>query len=269
ERLGETLAAMHAVPGALHLVASLVTAVRAAPAGGAGKTLATALPLAPTDSSTQRMSVVSDEQGAWAIAGLAPSSRYLVSVSKRGFETQRVLRTGAELAAAPLETEMRAGTGQLSGAVTGPDGAAGGVEITISDGQTTVTTRTATTGTVGRWQVDGLATPATYLVTAASDRLGARSRLVTLAPSGVRTVDLRLRPGLASVSGTVVGKDALGRTSGIGGLTVTASDGKVSRSATTATGDDEFAGTFVLPDLPVPAPYPVPVPGPGRDPGPR
>ncbi|NLF03473.1 MAG: carboxypeptidase regulatory-like domain-containing protein, partial [Actinomycetales bacterium] len=66
---------------------------------------------------------------------------------------------------------MRAGTGQLTGEVTGPDGAVGGVEITISDGQTTVTTRTATSGAVGRWQVDGLATPGTYLVTASSDRL--------------------------------------------------------------------------------------------------
>jgi len=262
-QLGATVAALHPALGALRLVASLAAVARPAPTAHAGKTLSVAFPLAPTDGSTQRMSVVSDDKGAWAIAGLSPSARYLVSVSKPGFQTQRVLRSGAELAATPLETEMRAGTGQLTGEVTGPDGAVGGVEITISDGQTTVTTRTATSGTVGRWQVDGLATPGTYLVTAASDRLGAQSRLVSLAPSGVRTVDLRLRPGIAAVSGRTIGKDVLGGTSGIGGLTVTASNGTVTRSATTATGDELRAGTFVLPDLPVPATYTVTVSGAG------
>ncbi len=264
EAIGSTAAALHPVLAGTRLVAQVAALTRAAPtATGGGKMLATALPLAPTDDSTQRMSVRSDDQGAWAIAGLSPSARYLVSVSKPGFQTQRVLRTGAELAAAPLETEMRAGTGQLSGGVTGPDGPVGGVEVTISDGLTTVTTRTATTGNVGHWQVDGLATPGTYLVTAASDRLGAQSRLVTLAPSGVRTVDLRLRPGLAAISGRIVGKDALGQTAGIGGLTVTASNSNVTRSATTATGDEARAGTFVLPDLPVPATYTVTVSGAG------
>src|SRR5690606_32440127 len=223
EAAGSVLAALHPAGAGIAAVARLAAVARTPV--GAGKVLATAFPLAPGDDSTQRMSVRSDEKGAWAIAGLSPSARYLVSVSKPGFQTQRVLRSGAELAAAPLETEMRAGTGQLSGTVSGPDGAVGGVEVTISDGETTVTTRTATTGTVGRWQVDGLATPGSYLVTAASDRLGAQSRLVSLVPSGVRTVDLRLRPGIASVSGRVIGTDALGGTGGIGGLTVTASNG--------------------------------------------
>src|SRR5690606_41359672 len=116
------------------------------------KSPATAFPLATTDGSAQRMSVVSDAEGTWAIGGLSPSARYLVSVSKPGFQTQRVLRSGAELAAAPLETEMRAGTGQLSGTVSGPDGAVGGVEVTISDGDTTVTTRPATAGPARRSQ---------------------------------------------------------------------------------------------------------------------
>jgi len=263
EALGTTAAALHPVLAGMRLVAQVAAVTRAPTTTAAGKMFATALPLAPTDDSTQRMTVRSDDKGAWAIAGLSPSARYLVSVSKPGFQTQRVLRTGAELAAAPLETEMRAGTGQLSGGVSGPDGAVGGVEITISDGLTTVTTRTATTGDVGRWHVDGLATPGTYLVTASSDRLGAQSRLVTLAPSGVRTVDLRLRPGLAAISGRVVGKDALGGTAGIGGLTVTASNGTVTRSATTATGDEGRAGSFALPDLPVPATYTVTVSGAG------
>ena len=263
EVVAGTLAAMHPVAAAARGLLRTAVAVTAPRAATGGKILATALPLAPSDGASQRMSVRSDDKGAWAIAGLSPTARYLVSVSKPGFQTQRVLRTGDELAATPLETELRAGTGQLSGTVTGPDGVAGGVEITISDGTTTVTTRTATRGDVGRWQVDGLTTPATYLVTAASDRLGARSRLVQLGASGVRTVDLRLRPGLASVSGRVIGTDSLGEVGGVGGLTVTATGGSESRSATTATGVDESVGTFTLSDLPVPGTYTVTVSGTG------
>ena len=147
----------------------------------------------------------------------------------------------------------------MSGTITGPDGPAGGVEITLSDGTTTVTTRTATSGRVGYWEVDGLSTPSTYLVTAATERLGAQSVLVRLDADGTRTVNLALRNGVATLSGTVRGTDSLGGFGGLGGLTVTATAGEVTRTATTVTGDR--AGTVVLPDLPVPASYTVTVSG--------
>ena len=214
-----------------------------------------------TDEASQRRSTTTDEKGTWAFADLSATGRYLIVLSKPGYQTQRFLVTGAEAAAAPLTRELVPGKGRMSGTVTGPGGAAGGVEITLSDGTTTVTTRTATSGRVGYWEVDGLSTPSTYLVTAATERLGAQSVLVRLDADGERTTNLALRNGVVTLSGTVRGTDSLGGFGGLGGLTVTASAGEVTRTATTVTG--ERAGTVVLPDLPVPASYTVTVSGAG------
>lgn len=248
-----------AAPG--RLAATVLAAASATPPTGAGKVLGTALPVELTDEASQRRSTTTDEKGTWAFADLSATGRYLIVLSKPGYQTQRFLVTGAEAAAAPLELEMVPGNGRMSGTVTGPDGAAGGVEITLSDGTTTVTTRSATSGRVGYWEVDGLSTPSTYLVTAGTERLGAQSVLVRLEADGTRTVNLALRSGVATLAGTVRGTDSLGGFGGLGGLTVTASAGEVTRTATTVTGDR--AGTFVLPDLPVPASYTVTVSGDG------
>ncbi|KQR12095.1 carboxypeptidase regulatory-like domain-containing protein [Cellulomonas sp. Leaf334] len=249
-----------AAPG--RLAATLLAAASVTPPStDAGKVLGTALPVELTDQASQRRSTTTDEKGTWAFADLSATGRYLIVLSKPGYQTQRFLVTGAEAAAAPLELEMVPGNGRMSGTVTGPDGAAGGVEITLSDGTTTVTTRTATSGRVGYWEVDGLSTPSTYLVTAGTERLGAQSVLLRLEADGTRTVNLALRSGVATLSGTVRGTDSLGGFGGLGGLTVTATAGEVTRTATTVTGDR--AGTVVLPDLPVPASYTVTVSGAG------
>lgn len=225
-----------------------------------GKVAAAAMPMAPVGS-TQRVSTRTNDSGVWALSGLSTSARYLLTMSKPGFGTQRVVMTGAELAAAPLEVAMEAGEGSMAGLVSGPDGPAGGVEVTLTDGTTTVTTRTATTGAVGRWQVDGLMTPSTYLVSAASPDLGTESQLISLAAAGSREVDLSLDAGVAGISGRVVGVDSLGGTGGLGGITVVATNGTTTRTATTITGED--AGRFLLPRLPVPGSYTVTVSGAG------
>lgn len=137
----------------------------------------------------------------------------------------------------------------------------GGVAVTITDGTNVVTTSSATQGNVGSWWVTGLSTPSTYLVTAAATRYGAQSSLVSLGPGGRLVVDLTLSHGVASLAGTVTGPDALGAIGGVGGLTVTATDGTTTRTASTVTSGQ--VGTFVLADLPVPSTYTVTVSGPG------
>ncbi|ROS21777.1 carboxypeptidase-like regulatory domain-containing protein [Cellulomonas sp. PhB150] len=245
-------------PGVVRLAAHALRAAKQADdAAPAGKVSSLALPVERTDETSQRLTTTTGTDGAWAFAGLSPTGRYLIVLAKPGYQTQRYWVTGAQAAAAPLELALAPGEGQMSGTVTGPNGAVGGVEITLSDGTTTVTTRTATSGQVGRWSVEGLSTPTTYLVTAVSDRLGAQSELVRLDAAGSRTVNLRLKAGVSTLSGTVVGRDSLGGQGGLGGVTVTAKAGEVSRTATTVTGDN--AGTFVLPDLPVPGTYTVSV----------
>lgn len=232
-----------------------------AAAGGTGKLLGTALPVEGTGTAAQRVRTTTGEGGTWAVGGLSATARYLVVVAKPGYATQRVLLTGAELAASPLQTELRAGDGVLQGVVRGPAGPVGGVEVTLTDGRTTVTTRSVTAGDVGRWQVEGLSTPATYLVSVSSPEWGSQSVLVPMAAAAERTVDLAVVPGRASLTGTAVGTDTLGGVGGLGGLTVTATDGTTTRTATTLTGDD--AGRFVLADLPAPGTYTVTVEGRG------
>ncbi|HUX69090.1 MAG TPA: carboxypeptidase regulatory-like domain-containing protein [Cellulomonadaceae bacterium] len=230
--------------------------------GGAfGKIAASSLLLQPTGPADAARSTSSLNDGTWAVAGMSAQSNYLITVSKPGFETQRFEMTGAEAAAAPLKIAMVAGAGRMSGQITGPDGPLGGVSVTITDGTNVVTTSSATQGAVGAWSVDGLSTPSTYLVTAAGTGFGAQSQLVSLTAGGAAVVDLALTHGVASLAGTVTGPDALGAISGLGGLTVTATDGTTTRTASTVTSGQ--VGTFVLANLPVPSTYTVTVSGPG------
>lgn len=216
----------------------------------------------PTSAVGATRSTQTGDDGAWAFAGLAPTLNYLVTVSKPGYQTVRHVVSGAEAAAAALDVTLVAGDGSLSGVVTGPDGAVvGGVEVVITDGTTTITTTTETSGSVGSWAVDGLSTPSTYLVTAQGAGLGAQSTLVTLAAGGSATAPLALQAGVATLSGTVTGPDALGAVSGVGGATVTATGADVTRTASTLT--TGRPGAYSLVDLPVPASYTLTVEAPG------
>ncbi|MBT0993014.1 carboxypeptidase regulatory-like domain-containing protein [Cellulomonas sp. DKR-3] len=223
-----------------------------------GKVSSLAVPVERSDEASERRSTVTGDDGTWAFAGLSATGRYLVVLSKPGYQTVRYWVTGAQAAAVPLEVALEPGRGRLSGVITGPDGAAGGVTVTLSDGTTTVTTRSATEGDVGRWEVDGLSTPTTYLVTASADQLGAQSQLVRLDAAGSASVDLRLSASATTLSGWVTGTTSTGGEGvGLGGVTVTATRGDQARSATTVTGDNP--GSFVLPDLAVPGTYTVTV----------
>lgn len=255
-------AATVAMPAAASTGATIVDASAADHGAGApGKVSATALALHLTGVADPGLLTSSQSDGTWAVTGLAPQSNYLITVSKPGFQTQRFEMTGAAAAAAPLKVAMVAGAGRISGRITGPGGPIGGVSVTITDGTNVVTTSSATEGNVGSWSVDGLSTPSTYLVTAAGVGYGAQSKRVALDAGGTATVDIPLQRGVASLAGTVTGPDALGGISGLGGITVTATDGTTTRVASTVTSGQ--VGSFVLADLPVPSTYTVTVSGAG------
>lgn len=261
-------AAVVATTGASGTLASSDDATSPGSARAITKTSALGLPLGSTSAAGQSSTVSAarstetGSDGAWAFAGLAPTLNYLVTVSKPGYQTVRQVVSGAEAAAAALDVTLVAGDGSLSGVVTGPDGAgAGGVTVVLSDGTTTVSTTTATSGTVGSWAVDGLSTPSTYLVTAQGAGLGAQSVLVTLSAGGSATAPLSLQDGVATLSGTVTGPDALGAVSGVGGATVTATAGDTTRTASTLTSGRP--GAYSLADLPVPGSYTLTVEAPG------
>jgi hypothetical protein len=203
--------------------------------------------------------------GAWSFTHVSAPGYYLVTFSKPGYTTQRYVIDAATAAAAqPLKVTMLPAEGRLSGVVLGPGGrAVGGAEITITDGTNTFTSSSNTKGQVGAWFVRGLSTPSSYLVSAAKNGLGLESKLVPLAGGDHAFVTLRLKAGVAALTGSVTDPNDTA-SPGIGGATVTVTDGTITRAATTVTG--ALAGHFELPDLPVPATYVVTVSAEGYQP---
>lgn len=244
--------------------------------GNTGMSLASAflnraLPTTPPD----RTATTTDD-GSWAFAGVKKPGYYLLTFTKAGYQKQSfVIDSTSEASAEPLEVDLAAGEGSLSGTVTGPSGAVGAATVTITDGTNTLTTSSNSRGRVGHWSVKGLSTPGTYVVQADKPGYSSESRMIVLAAGGTSSADLRLRNGVASLVGKVQAINEAGALAGVGGATVTVtSDDGVVRTATTLTQGDkaarsnarvsaEFVGTYTVPGLPVPGTYVVTLSGPG------
>ncbi|SOD70955.1 carboxypeptidase family protein [Jatrophihabitans sp. GAS493] len=209
----------------------------------------------------QTRSMVTGADGAWSFAGVNAPGYYLLTFAKPGYQTQRYVVNSAEsVATQPLKVTLASGLGSLSGRIAGPGGGVGGAQITITDGTNTLTTSTTSTGSgVGDWSISGLSTPSTYLVTATRSGLGTESRVVVLTAGGAATASLTLRVGVASLVGNVQGASG-----GLGGATVTITDGTSTRTATTIT--DGPIGNYTLPALPAPGSYSVTISADGYQP---
>jgi hypothetical protein len=217
----------------------------------------------PRETPTTRSASTTDD-GSWSFPSIASPGYYLLTFSKPGYQTQKfVVDSGSESAGEPLTVDLQPGEGSLQGRVSGPRGPVGGATITLTDGTSTITTSTVTKGDgVGRWSVEGLSTPATYVVTAARDGLSTESEQVQLAAGGNADSSLSLRTGVGTLSGKVSGTRANGSRGGLGGIDVTVTDGAdLVRHTTTFTGDT--VGRYTVPDLPVPGTYTVSVSGQG------
>lgn len=212
-------------------------------------------------------SVVTADDGSWAFPAVRTPGYYLVSFTKPGYQTQRfVVDSSSEAAAEPLEFELAAGQGSMSGRITGPGGkAVGGATITISDGTNTVTTSSNSQGDVGAWAITGLSSPSTYVVTATTHGMSSESRVVTLAAGASGSADLKLVAGVATLTGLVrVPGLQNNKPVGLGGLTVGVDDGKGQvRTATTLTVAGDGRGTYSIPALPAPGNYTVTFSGDG------
>ncbi len=222
---------------------------------GAGLRLASAF----TKTSPRRAAPVrtsaSTGDGSWGFAGVKTPGYYLLTFSKPGFQTQKyVIDSATEAAAQPLEVPMDPGQGTLSGRITGPKGAVGGATVSINDGTNTVTTTTNTRGSVGSWSIEGLSTPSHYVVMASQHGMSSEARLVSLPAGGSATADLRLSAGVTTLTGEVsrLGED--GKSRGVGGATVTISDGAGAvRTASTVTVGR--VGWYTIPSLTAPGRY--------------
>jgi len=216
---------------------------------------------------SRRLATVTQANGAWSFAGISSPGYYLLIFSKPGYQQRKYIVNAADAdASKPLKVAMTAGAGRLSGRIGGPSGAVGGATITISDGQETLATSSTSAaeggaGGVGNWSIDGLSTPGTFLVSASKDGLSLESSLITLGAGASGTVNLTLRAGVGSLVGTVDGPDSLGDLQGVGGASVTVTDGTITRTATTVTSGP--VGSYTVPALPVPGSYTVTIAGDG------
>lgn len=221
-----------------------------------GKISAEQLSVRAQTAVSAKQSTVTRQNGSWSFAGISAPGYYLLTFAKPGYQTRQYILNAVDAdATEPLPVAMTAGNGSLTGRISGPAGAVGGATITISDGQNVVATSSNSSGRIGDWKVDGLSTPGTFLISASKDGLSLESSLVTLAAGQSKSLNLGLRSGMGSLVGTVAGTDSLGVSSGVGGATVTATDGSITRTATTVTSGP--IGRFTLPALPAPGKYTV------------
>lgn len=222
-----------------------------------------ALPPNPPPTSTpsvDALTTTTSPDGFWAFAAITTPGYYLVAFSKPGYATaDYIVNIAGNGKPVTLQAQLVPGNGSLSGTVAGPDGPLGGVQVNITDGTVSLSTRTPTVGSVGTWSVHGLTTPDTYLVTATLPGYSTQTTLVTLGAGASRSgIALSMVKGAGSVSGTVVSSRSQ---QPVGGLTVTVSNGTASRTTTTTT--VATVGSYSLPDLPVPGTYALTISGAG------
>lgn len=177
-----------------------------------------------------------------------------------------VAQTTAEAEAAA------AGRGVVAGAVSGPSGPLGGVEVTAT-GAAEASTTSLTEGDVGAYRLEGLPTPGSYVLTFSKEGFASQTFAVDLAEDQVMTGrDVVLAVATGSITGTVLdqagaplGGVAVGVAPVAGeGTPPLAGDPTAAPAGAVPDGPDPpaavtmetgWVGFFVLSGLPVPGDY--------------
>lgn len=188
-----------------------------------------------------------EDEGRFTLRNLPTPATYTITFTKAGYATENLtIALGEAEEVGPELITLAAGTGSISGAVNlAGEGPVGGVQVTVSDGETTVMTETLSVGDVGSYIVTNLPIPGTYTVTFSGAGLAPQVRSVDLDPAGdsnATSVNASLTAATAVVSGTVTNEDGP-----IGGVVVELSDGTT--VLTTQSADDP-AGEYVITGVP-------------------
>jgi hypothetical protein len=202
-------------------------------------------------------------EGAFSFDGVRVGRAYELFFSKPGFDSRAyVVVPTADGGPIDLEIVMTPGLGEISGIVTGDNGPLGGVRIAITDGTLVFTTTSSTVGgSIGSWSFTGLSTPGTYTLTAETRGFGTQVLQVPLQAGEARSgVSIQMQRGVGSILGSVTG-NVDNRVQRLGGITITASNGDVTRTTTTVTEGD--VGSFAFPNLPIPGDWTVTAEAPG------
>ncbi len=208
---------------------------------------------------SQPISIITGESGTWKHSSLVPGGHYELLFSKLGYTSQAFVVSPVEIGEQlELEVVLTPGNGALGGTVTDGSRGIGGAKVTITDGTLIYTATTSTEpGQIGQWEIEGIGTPARYVLTVEMPGFGAEVRSVDLGPGGSdQSVSTRLTSGVGSIIGTV-SNGGIGQ----GGITVIVTGGDV--SLTTTSLSDDPVGTFALPQLPLGITYTLEASGPG------
>lgn len=216
---------------------------------GTGKIAASATPVVLASGSVlDKVRTTTDERGRFRVAsGLRAGAFYRVSALRAGFEVRSVVVSTATSPEIDIALTLIPANGQLSGKVVDSNGVAlGGATVEATQGLITYRTVTSSSGEdTGRWTIDALATPATYLISVR--QLGFASQTLTVDLDGGQAlggVDAVLTADLGTIRGKISYRD-----SGVGSITVLLDGEGVSRETTSLT-DGLLAGSFTIPSLP-------------------
>ncbi|NED93733.1 carboxypeptidase regulatory-like domain-containing protein [Phytoactinopolyspora alkaliphila] len=210
------------------------------------------------------VSLTEDDIGAFTLRDLPTPGTYTLTVGAAGHapETLTVnLAAGQQLTG--VSVTLGSDAGELFGQAfeTPGDVPASGVDVTVSDGSTSVSTVTqsAGDGTAGAWRVSGLAVPSTYTVTFSRSDLEDQTIQVGLdqygritsggdRESGVRVV---MRAAGSNLTGRISLRDAVdGSVEPAGNVVVTAVSGPDEYVVTTASQPADDVGRFSIDQLP-------------------
>ena len=196
-------------------------------------------------------SVPVGSDGEFTLADVPSPGIYDLVVTKPGYgeQVQRIDLAAGETRA-DLVIQLLDGDGSISGRVEGAQGPIGGASVAATFGETTVRTVSLTEDDPGAFTLRGLPTPGTYTV------------IVSSPGHASATLSLHLGPGqeLTGVAATL-GADAgtLGGTvsapGGGGDVTVTVSDGSITRQTVTQSTDP--VGSWSVSGLRIPSTYTV------------
>jgi hypothetical protein len=210
----------------------------AGPLGGAGIAASDGTNTVSTVSETAAGSV-----GQFQLADLPTPDTLTVVVTATGYASQTLSVTLApHEQLTGLSVILVPGTGTVSGTVTSGGQPAGGVTVTATNGQQTVSTVTLSQGAVGTYQLNGLAVPGNYTITFARPDLASQTRAIAL--TSAQGVLKGLNADLVAQTATVYG-------------TITQTDGQPVHDVTVQLSSGKSSYQVVSADAPTPGAYEI------------
>ena len=157
-----------------------------------------------TDGTLEFVTTSASGTGSWSLQGVSTPGVYTVTATLRGYATAvRQVRLDPGDTPTGITLQMAPGLGTITGLVTTNGAGLGGVTVTASNGETTLTTTTLTEGNIGFYSLPQLPVPAEYTVQAELDGYVTNSRRVDLHGS-VPGVDFPMTSTTGTLSGVVV-----------------------------------------------------------------